>query len=137
MGALADDAASTPVSEQAQVSPATQQGGGSAAYLGPPSSVSSAADGGVLQPYSNNPLQAGGNAASNGLVSPDNSQLQGSAPSGDLKVVLGNEADGGIHAPNTAPVDNSPLDTLALLAVIGFIGLIWVLRRRVAQRFSS
>ena len=119
-----------------QETPAPQQGSSSAALLGPQGSTSSIGDGTSLQPAGNNPLQSG-NSASTGLTSPENSALQGSAPSGDIKVLLGNEADGAPHAPVSQPEDNSILDTLALVLLLSLFGLIWTLRKRVSRRFRE
>ena len=132
----ADDASPTPDPAVAQETPAPQQGSGSAALLGPQGSTSSIGDGTSLQPAGNNPLQSG-NSASTGLTSPENSALQGSAPSGDIKVLLGSEADGAPHAPVSQPEDNSILDTLALVLLLGLFGLIWTLRKRVSRRFQG
>lgn len=134
--ALAEDVTPSPDSTVVQETPAPQQGSGSAALLGPQGNTSSTGDGSSLQPAGNNPLQSG-NSASTGLTSPENSALQGSAPSGDIRVLLGSEADGISHTPDSQTNDNSMLDTLALLLLLSLFGLIWALRRRVSQRFQG
>ena len=135
-GVLADDPAPTPEPTVSQDTSTPQQGGASAADLGPQGSTSSTGDSSSLQPAGNNPLQSGTSAAS-GLTSPQNSALQGSAPSGDIKVLLGNEADGASRTPAPQSDDNSVPDTLALLLLLGLFGLIATLRNRVAKRFNG
>jgi len=134
--ALAEEVMPAPDPGIAQETPAPQQWSGSAALLGPQGSTSSTGDGTSLQPAGNNPLQSG-TSASTGLTSPENSALQGSAPSGDIKVLLGSEADGAPHTPVSPTEDNSILDTLALILLLGLFGLIWTLRKRVSRRFQG
>ncbi len=131
---LADDVLPTPEPSVTQETPAPQQSSGSAALLGPQGSTSSIGDGTSLQPAGNNPLQSG-TSDSTGLTSPESSALQGSAPSGDIKVMLGNEADGVTRTPAPESGDNSIIDSLALLLLLSLFGLIWGLRYRVSQRF--
>ena len=132
--ALADETSSAPEPSAIQQTPAPQQGGGSAALLGPLGNTSSTGDGTSLQPAGNNPLQSG-SSDSTGLSAPENSALQGSAPSGDIKVLLGSEADGESKTPLSQPDDNSVLDTLALLMLLSLFGLIFSLRYRTSKRF--
>ena len=108
---------------------ATGQGSASSG-LGPPTSAASQGDGTALQPAGNNPLQSGGSDSA-GLSAPVSQDLQGAAPSGDLKVLLGNEADGSrrtLAAP--ASGNGTVLDTLALILAVGLITMVVVLRRR-------
>jgi hypothetical protein len=136
LGALADDVTPTPAPANAQQAPAPQQGSGSASLLGPQGNTSSTDDSSSLQPAGNNPLQSG-SSDSTGLTSPADSALQGSAPSGDIKVLLGNESDGLSQTPGTQTNDNSVFDTLALVMLFGLFGLIWGLRYRVSRRFTT
>lgn len=134
--ALANDVAPVPDQPVTQATPAPQQGSGSAALLGPQGNTSSTGDGSSLQPAGNNPLQSS-TSASTGLTSPENSALQGSAPSGDIRVLLDSEADGVSQVPVSQSNDNSILDTIALVLLITLFGLIWMLRYRVAKRFTA
>jgi hypothetical protein len=70
----------------------------SSSALGQPgSSGGSNADGSTLQPAGQNPLQST-NQDSNGLTAPNSNALQAPASSdAELKVILGNEADGIAH----------------------------------------
>lgn len=145
--ALADD---TPVtadpapqnsSAAAQPAPAPQQGSSSASFLGPQSGASSTSDGSSLQSAGNNnsPLQSD-SGGSTGLTAPSANSLQGSAASNDLKVILGNESDGAPITPGgpvASETGNTLLDTAALLLVLGFMGLVWLLRAKVASRFAD
>lgn len=147
LGVLADDTTVPAASQEsaqpsgtdpAAVSSPNVTGPGSIGPdLGPPTAASSPGDGASLQPVGNNPLQSG-NTDSGGLTAPMSQDLQGAAPSGDLKVLLGDEADGGTRTL-AAPTSGSGtvLDTLALLLAVGLIVMIVVLRRRAEATPAS
>jgi len=89
LGAMADTASDNAAASQ------LSQPGAAAANLGP-SSGGSTTDGTNLQPAGTSPLQST-TSDSNGLTAPDSSMLQepASSSSGNLQVLLGDNADGG------------------------------------------
>ena len=134
--ALADDVTPLPAPDAvASSSPLPQQGSGSG-MLGPQSGTSSTADGGALQPAGNNPLQSGGDSSA-GLGASGDNGLQGSVPNGDLKIQLGNEADGATQTPSGQNALGPVLDTIVLAMVLSLLATIGFLRRRVARRFND
>ena len=114
LGALADD-----------LGPATT----SASALGQKNSTTSSnADGSTLQPAGQNPLQST-NKDSNGLTAPNSNGLQAPASSdAELKVILGNEAEGIAHQITDDSLAQTERDAfvvgiLFLGAIVAFLTL--------------
>jgi len=132
LAALADEAdpAATPATQSATGSEV--QGG----QTGTGSAGGSNADGGSLQPATGSTLGGSGTTDSTGLAAPSSNVLQ--APSTDteqLKVLLGNEADG--TPSNAADEQAASNETLVDIAAAVFLmlatgAIVWIRRRQLA-----